>query len=323
MPIKSIGFYVKWDLGSLQSRRGNVVGDELYSQSLARALSELDPNLEVDVYAPNRLPPKTLDFMIYMNDDTPDPSWSDKSLLYLQNAYGDGADRKLIALRENGYDGYAFISNKLLDIHTADGSSGIFLPFGVDLDTFQPRPPDPALAFEIAYVGSDIKGAERSGAYLLPAADFEFGLFGNWELPRSGLRFWKNWGLPEYKYRFQSLSRGKIPQGEVPILYSSSKINLNCTAQDCVDWDVITLRTLEVLACDGFLISDRVPAAERLLGEYAVFTDGHEDLRSKLNQYLGNDESRKQRAKAGGQFVRENFSSRATAKKLLAYLKGI
>jgi spore maturation protein CgeB len=312
---------LKWDAGSLESKQGNVLGDELYAQSLVRALRTLDPELEVDIYAPNRMPSETLDVMIYMNDNVPDPAWSKKRLLYLQNAYGEGADRKLAVLRQNGYDGYAFISNKLMDMHAADSFSGIFLPFSVDLDTFHPYPCDPALAFEVAYVGNDIKGTERSEAYLVPAADFNFGLFGNWQVPRARLRRWKNWGLPRYKYRFEKIARGKIPQAQVPVLYSSSKINLNCTAQDCVDWDVITLRTLEVLACNGFLISDRVPSAERLLGEYIVFTDGHEDLRSKINQYLRDDESRRAMAEAGGQFVRKNFSIQATAQKLLDYLK--
>jgi spore maturation protein CgeB len=177
------------------------------------------------------------------------------------------------------------------------------------------------LAFEVAYVGNDIKGTERSEAYLEPAADYHFGLYGNWKIPRARFRIWKNWGLPKYKHRFEQIALGKIPQEQVPILYSSTKINLNCTAQDCVDWDVITLRTLEVLACNGFLISDRVPSAERLLGEYVVFTDGHNHLRQKIEYYLHNDEARKVHAEAGGDYVRKNFSILATAQKLLDYLQ--
>jgi len=321
MNIKTIGFYLNWNLGSLDAPQGNVLGDELYAQSLAKALCSNDPTLEVKVYAPNRLPRRKLDVMIYMNDNAPEKVWADRHVLYLQNAYGEGADRKLAALRQYGYDGYAFISYKLLQMHISQGYSGIFLPFGVDVETFHPHPADPALAFEVAYVGNDIKGTARTEAYIEPAADYNFGLYGNWKIQRPRFRLWKILWLPRYRYRFHKIGRGKIPQEQVPVLYSSSKINLNCTAQDCVDWDVITLRTLEVLACNGFLISDRVPAAERLLGDYVVFTDGHEDLRSKIEQYLCDDVARKAKAEAGGRFVRENFSIYATAHKLLSYLK--
>lgn len=315
-----IGFYLSYNVGSLKSQHGNVLGDELYATSLAKALQNISSDLSVDVYAPNNLPDEILDVMIYMNDNHPDFNLATKSILYLQNAYGNGSYEKLKELRSRNYDGYAFISNRLSEIHANDGFSGIFLPFGVDLTTFYPRSFDPELSFDVAYVGNDIKGAERSAAYLEPAADYQFGLFGNWAIPRARFRIWKNWGLPQYKYKFEKIGRGKIPQELVPVLYSSSKINLNCTAQDCVDWDVITLRTLEVLACGGFLISDRVPSAERLLGEYIVFTDGYQDLRSKIDYYLDDESARKAMASAGCSFVQENFSIQSVASKLLAYI---
>lgn len=321
--MKKIGLCLTWNLGSLESKQRNVLGDELYALSLAKAMRQVDPNIEAEVYAPNRLPTEKLDVMVYMNDNAPDPAWASKSVLYLQNAYGEGADQKLASLRAHDYDGYAFISHRLFSMHEAEGHSGIFLPFGVDVTTFYPRALEAELAFDVAYVGNDIKGVERSEAYLEPAADFNFGLYGNWYVPRARVRIWKNWFHPRYKRRFERLSRGKIPQEQVPALYSSSKINLNCTAQDCVDWDVITLRTLEVLACDGFLISDRVPSAESLLGDFVVFTNGHGDLKEKIAFYIANDEKRKMRAQAGGKYVRENFSVQATASNLLKYLREI
>jgi spore maturation protein CgeB len=323
MNIKHIGFCLTWNLGSLERKQGNVLGDELYARSLAKALEQIDPEIQAGVYAPNRLPTEPLDVMVYMNDNAPKNTWARKSVLYLQNAYGEGADRKLAQLRNHRYDGYAFISRKLLDMHQADGYAGTFLPFGVEVSTFHPHEPDPELAFDVAYVGNDIKGTERSEAYLEPAADFNFGLYGNWRIPRARIQFWKNWLHPRYKKRFERLGRGKIPQEKVPVLYSSSKINLNCTIQDCVDWDVITLRTLEVLACDGFLISDRVPSAEHLLGDFIVFTDGHDDLRKKIRHYISDDEARRSIAQAGGEYVRNNFSIQATATNLLKYLREI
>jgi len=316
-----IGFYLSWNLGSLTRSRGNVLGDELYATSLIHALHRLERGIDADLYAPNSLPCEKIDVMVYLNDNAPRPDWASKSVLYLQNAWGEGSDKKLAELRKQRYDGYAFISQRLLDMHISMGYDGIFLPFGVDVDTFHPCEPDASLTYDVAYVGNDIKGQARSEAYLEPATEFHFGLYGNWRIPRSRFRVWRNWMQPHYRKRFEQLSLGKIPQDLVPTLYRSSKINLNCTIQDCVDWDVITLRTLEVLACDGFLISDRVPAAERLLGDYMVFTDGYDHLRKQILYYLEHEDERRQMAQAGGDFVRQHFSIQATARNLFNYLQ--
>jgi len=78
-----------------------------------------------------------------------------------------------------------------------------------------------------------------------------------------------------------------------------------------------------VLACDGFLISDRVPSAERLFGDYICFTDGHEDLSKKIRYYLMHINKSQQMARRGGEFVRQNFSIESIARKLLNYVEEI
>jgi len=74
-------------------------------------------------------------------------------------------------------------------------------------------------AFDIAYVGNDIKGQDRTMRYLYPAAQYNFGLFGNWKIPKARFRFWRNWRKqPPYKKLFEYICRGKIPQEMVPVL---------------------------------------------------------------------------------------------------------
>jgi len=311
-----IGLYVRWPKGSLNSR-GNVVGDELHAEAMVRALRKFPEIRECALYAPNYLPAKTLDVMIYLNDTPPEERWARKHVLYMQNAFGEGSDKVLDSFRKMNYDGYAFISQALLDIHRKAGYPGIFLPFGVDTSLFQPRPPEERYAFEVSYVGNDIKGEERSNLYLLPATHFRFGLFGNW---RTQKLFWRN---RPYQRVFAKISRGKIPQEDVPKLYSSTLINLNCTAQDCVDWDVITLRAFEVLACRGFLITDRVPAAERELKDCVVFTDGGPDLEEKIAHYLKWPEERERIARNGYEYAIRFATIESRMATLLDYLKGL
>jgi spore maturation protein CgeB len=304
-----IGFYIQWPKGSLSSR-GNVLGDELIADSMCRTLLKMEGVDSCELYAPNYLPDRMLDAMVYMNETAPQRSWAKRHFLYMQNAYNEGSEKALKRYQQIGYDGYAFISNRLLEIQRQNGLPGIFLPFGVDTEQFSPKPKDARYAHDVSYVGNDIKGEERTLKYLYPAVDFNFGLYGTWLFQQR-----------PYQIKFASISKGKIPQEDVPILYSSSKINLNCTAQDCVDWDVITLRTLEVLACKGFLITDRVPIAEHELKDCVVFTDGGEDLRKKIAYYLERPEERERIAQNGYEYVLRNASITSRMKYFLSYLK--
>lgn len=318
-----IGFYIKWPKNSINSKN-NVIGDELFACSMCRSLNK---NYEVEsceIYDSNNKPSKPLDVMIYLNDTPPNKNWAKKHILYLQNGYGEGSDSIIKELQKFNYDGYAFISNSLLKIHKENGYNGIFLPFGVDIEEFYPRSSSVLYDYGVAYVGNDIKGLHRSNKYLLPAAQFDFGLFGNWEIPHSNFAVWRNLKkYHPYRKAFARISKGKIPQSKVPILYSSAKINLNCTVQDCVDWDVITLRTYEVLACKGFLISDKVPSAEQTLVRGVVFTDGYTDLTDKITYYLDHPEERRKISETGYNYVIEEASIDRRMGELLSHLEQI
>lgn len=323
-----IGFYLKWPKGSLSINGCNVIGDELYAESMCQSLKKSGSVDSAEIYAPNYLPKEKLDLMIYLNDISPHKGWAKKHMLYMQNAYGEGSDTMLGQFQQAGYDGYAFISNRLLDLHKQAGFSGIFLPFGVNTDLFYPREKDARYDFDVAYVGNDIKGEARSTKYLLPATQFWFGLFGNWMYPgpskKQRILFWRFYPpIPEYRKKFYKLSRGKIPQDDVPVLYSTAKINLNCTHLDCVDWDVITLRTFEVLACRGFLITDKVPIAEKTMQGCMIFTDGNNDLTEKIKYYIDHESERLKIAQNGYEYALRYATLESRMNDLLAYIDEI
>ena len=321
----NIGFMIKWSKGSLNSKHGNVIGDELLGESLCASINKALPLFHAELYAPNYLPKNKLDVLVYLNDITPIDLLAKTHVLYLQNGgYGESAMALLNRLRKNSYDGYVFFSRKLLDLHENTGGKGLFLPFGVDTNLFRPCNPEQKYNHEVAYVGNDIKGETATTKYLYPAVNFDFGLYGNWEIPKPRFRFWKRWkNLPHYKKVFEKLSKGKIPMSDIPILYSSAKINLNCTLQDCIDWDVITLRTYEVLACKGFLISDTVPIAKETMRDCMVFTEGAEELQEQISYYLAHDKERKAIAQNGYDFVQQYASIEARANEITNYLGSI
>lgn len=322
--MMELGFYIKWDKFSIYSG-GNVIGDELWGESLCKSINKNSDNIKAELYAPNYLPKEKIDVMIYLNDSLPNFELAKHHILYIQNGYGEEAERVVQKLVKNNYDGYIFFSRKMQDIYETKHKSveSLYLPFGVDTDFFYPREIKKKYEFECAYVGNDIKGEEVTTKYLYPAVDYNFGLFGNWTITKPRFRVWKNFTKKaSYKKIFEKISLGKIDQQDVPSLYSSTKINLNCTLQDCIDWDVITLRTYEVLACKGFLITDKVPSAYSDMKGCMVFTSGGEDLKSKIDYYLSHDEERQKIAQAGYEYVQKNASIEARAHELIKYVKG-
>ncbi|MBO4401968.1 MAG: glycosyltransferase [Selenomonadaceae bacterium] len=313
-----IGFYMKYAKHSLTSR-GNVLGEEIYAETMCRLLKNSGFAGQAELYAPNYLPKSRQDIMIYLSDTPLVPEWADKHILYLQNGYAD-SKKQLEKLYSFGYDAYMFISDKLLDIHRGRSlKPGLFLPFGVDTSVFYPREHDERLKCDVAYVGNDIKGKERTLKFLYPAINFDFALYGRWSLIYPN-EVWKN---ERYQLKFAQKCRGKIPQEYVPVLYSTASINLNCTIQDLIDWDTITLRSWEVLACKGFLISDGSPHSVKNLSDYIVFTDGGYDLHKKIKYYLAHPEERKAYAERGYKYVLEHETIEARMKELIDFLSAL
>jgi spore maturation protein CgeB len=313
-----IGFLIKWPRGSIKSK-GNVIGEELYANAMCRILKRMTDIESCDLYAPNHMPGEPLDLMIHLNDTSPDPEMARKHIQYLQTSYLEGADKALEKFYERGFHGFAFVSKKLFQIHAEKGRPGIYLPLAADTEIFYPREINRKYAWDVSYIGNDIKGEERTLLYIYPGVNHSFGLYGNWKLPFK-LKYWK---YREYQRKFSKITKGKIPQEDVPVLFSSSKINLNCTTQDYVNWDTISLRSFEILACRGFLISDRVSIAEKDLEGCAVFTDGGKDLEEKLEYYLARPDERGKIAQKGYQYVMENETIESRSGILLGYIRDI
>jgi len=316
-----VGFYIKFNKQSINSA-GNVVGEELYTESLCKYLAKIPQVNSAELFAPNYIPKDKLDLMVYLNDVEPRPNWARKHVFYFQNSYKVDPEALVKKIHKIPYDGYIFFSPKILEIHESLGQKGIFLPFGVDLDLFYPRTQDEKYNYDLAYVGSDIKGEDRTRHYLLPAVQYNFGLFGNWQ-PQYRFRIWRNWRSFEYQKALRKISQGKISLNDESILYSSTKINLNFSSQECVDYNAINDRIYKVLACRGFLITDKVRAFEEMMSDCVVFTDGGEDLVNKIDFYLKNPEERKRIAQRGYEYVVRNSSLEIRAKEIFKYSEKI
>jgi spore maturation protein CgeB len=323
-----IGFFMKFNKGISSKWGKNTVGEEPYFEAMARYLRGMKGVDSAELYTPSYLPMERMDIMVHVNDTAPTQS-ANKNVLYLQNGYPtEGTGRVLERLSKLGFDGFILLSKKMLDLHHSNGFEGTCIPLGADTDYFYPRELKQSLAFDVSYVGNDIKGRERTERFLIPATKYKLGLYGNWTLQPQGkietlVPYLRQKRYLPYQVKLSKLSRGKLPQDDLPVLYSSSKINLNITMQEAVDWDFTNLRPLEIMACGGLLMTDRVSSVEKEFAGGAVFTDGDEDLVQKIDEYLADEKKRKAVADRGREIVHRYCSIKMRSVDVLDYLRSV
>ena len=303
----------------IHKHSGNVIGDALVAETLCKNLRKLPHVESAEVYSPDAPIKFHLDAMVYMNETQPVREWADKHVLYWQNGTDSNIEEMFKIFYSRDCDGYAFFSRALLEQHISSGRKGIYLPFCADTSFYFPRDYEERLDFDVAYVGSDIKGSTTTMRYIYPALEFDFALFGGWKKPmREKTRIESR----PYRKKFESISRGHIPEADVPAMYSSSKIILNTNIPQSRDLGVVSLRTYQVLACRGFLISDPVHGMEEELRGKVVFTNGYDDLTDKIKYYLAHDDERRAIAEKGYNYaVNESQSAASVALRLFTYLE--
>lgn len=267
------------------SRPGNVQGDEQVARGWQKYLLRRDEVGSVRLYPRHGAIDQRLDVLIHFTpfaDIVP----GIRNILYLQNAFppesfAGGTVGVFTTFREK-FDAFLFTSSKLRDA-CADGG---VVPFATDPEEFRPRF-DERFAHTVAFVGNDIRGTSVNHRYIFPAVAFGLVIYGN-----------RAWRPP-----LDRACRGKIAAEDLPRLYSSAQVNLNAHISEHVRWDTVNLRVYDVLACGGFLISDRTPTLEAEFGEAVVCTDGDEDLWAKLVHFLGDPEARRVLGERGRRLV--------------------
>ncbi len=95
---------------------------------------------------------------------------------------------------------------------------------------------------------------------------------------------------------------------QMPLVFAGSKVNLNISLRSIHSG--IPLRVLDIMACGGFVLSNRQPEmAEGFVEGMEIVTfDSLEECLEKARYYLGHDEEREKIAAAGQRKVREAFS---------------
>lgn len=103
---------------------------------------------------------------------------------------------------------------------------------------------------------------------------------------------------------------------QMPLVFAQSRINLNISLRSIHSG--IPLRVLDIMACGGFVLTNRQPEIDEFFRENVEYVcyDSAEECMDKIDYYLRYEDKRKCIAQAGRQAVKERFGYRQGISKL-------
>lgn len=268
---------------------GNVQGDEMIARSWLKVLR--DRGYHCDIFQDNQGTQAGYDLVIHFSLFA--QPWKDtKNILYFQNAFPPaawpGGSIGQLNLYKDKFDAFLFTSERLRqNAGITDKKTGV-IPFAVDHELFYPREPGTKYAHPVVFVGNNIRGAAINKQYLEPAIQHGLVIYGNYD----------GWVQP-----YSRCCRGKIPQGDEPHVYTSSSICINCHIDEHITHDTINFRIYCILACGGFVISDKVDTLVNEFRDAVFLTDGNRDLSDSIRQFLRDPQTTKPYREAGRDLV--------------------
>lgn len=277
----------------------NIQGDELVARSWAKYLAQdprvssvdmngLRTNYDVSIsFSPLIDVPMYGYKILYLQNVFPKPAWPGTVEMYQQHRYR--------------YDNFIFPSDKLRDMC----GDGLVCQFAVDPELFYPKKTNSYLNHNLCFVGNNIRDQETSHKFLLCAKDRGLVIYGN---PMG----WNS-----------TLCRGKISIEDEATLYSSSKICLNAHLSEHLDYGSYNFRIFNILACKGFIISDKSKFLEDEFRDCMEFTDGDKDLLNKIDYYLQNPEQTTKYRERGYEHVMSKHTFKHRIQDLLNWLGNI
>jgi spore maturation protein CgeB len=285
------------------TKPGNVQGDELIARGWQKYLLRRDDIESVYLYGAAGTIAEELDVLIHFHPAL-ELHPKVKNILYLQNAfpkekYSGGTIGVFNKVKEQ-FNGYIFTSQNLMQAC----ASGAIIPFATDPEFFFYQP-STLYEHPIAFVGNDIRGSIINQRYFVPALPFGLVIYGN-----------RTWKPP-----LSTACRGKLPMPDLPKLYSSTFINLNAHIQEHIEWNTINSRIYDILACEGFILSDSTESLANVFGEAVVLTEGDEDEWAKLVRYLADTQERRRRAQEGRKIVLSDHTYTNRVETLVTFLK--
>jgi len=277
----------------------NVQGDELIARSWAKYFSK---NSDIEFVHINGDLDKydiCISFSPLIQSVT---SKAELNILYLQNVFPKPAwpgTVEMFHTHKHRYDAFVFPSNGLKQ---ACGSDGLVCQFAVDPEIFYPDT-DPNLSFNTCFVGNNIRDKNTTNDFILSAERYGLAIFGN-----------------PYSWNHRCC-QGKISINDERKLYASSKICLNAHLEEHLTYGSFNFRIFNILACKGFVISDKSLFLENEFNKCMVFAENKADLLSKIEFYLDNPDTSIEYRENGYKHVLNNHTFKHRVTDILNWIK--
>jgi spore maturation protein CgeB len=224
-------------------------------------------------------------------------------ILYLQNIFPKpnfiGTEEIFHQVKKDYHD-YIFPSE---GVKNSCRSEGLVCQFATDPAIFYSRDIQKKFQHKACFVGNNIRDKETTNRYLLCASDHGLVIYGNLA----------GWNHPN--------CAGKISIDDECSLYSSSKTCLNVHLKEHLEYGSFNFRIFNILACGGFIISDKSSYLEKEFSDCMVFTEGYQDLIEKINYYSENQEKTIPFRNKGRIKVLENHTFKNRMSNLLDWLE--
>jgi len=295
---KQEGFRIAIQLPQLMfNTAGSVNGDIILAMALARGLEHRPEVDRAEVVGPDKACTGQYDLVLslYARPYLKPVIGSVNYLWFQATLYG--APRSVLG----GYNRIFCASPTLRDSFGLEKAE--VMPMCASLELHHPTAPDPGLAHDVVFCGNNNRSPEVNARYLTPATRFDLAIYG------------ERWD------GFERWCRGVLPWERVSTLYSSAKIVLAYHTDWHREYNVLTTRIWEALACGAFVISDDLPMARDILGDTVVWTEGGEDLADKIEYYLEHEQERGAIAARGHELVRKSENANARAAQVVRALK--
>lgn len=179
------------------------------------------------------------------------------------------------------------------------GIKAVYVPQFTNPEKFYPAP-DPALASDILFVGSNWH--DRTSLRYALEAGFTVAVYGyNWQ----GI-------VPPEMYKAPYIANTELNR-----YYSSAKIVLNDHRPDMKDFGFVNNRIYDATAAGALVISDYMPEIEAAYGDAVPMYKNKEELARLLEYYLAHEDERLALAAKARRITLEKFTNAAAARAVL------
>ena len=193
------------------------------------------------------------------------------------------------------YDIYLCSSSKGAEFIAECGKKSHFFPIATNEKRFKPQDKQSKYSSDYCFTGHKW-GVTRDIEVMLDPSQlkYKFAVYGN------------NW---ENHERFGQYWKGFVQYGELPSIYSSTKIVIDDVVNDITKpWGSVNSRVFDAISCGALVITNDVKGSKDIFkGKLPVYETA-EELQSKLNFYLDDEDTRLKLVEELRKIVRENHT---------------